>query len=89
MLNCIDHLNFTNGICEDCELQVDGYGCYSLDLYCNGKPCKDPRYFGGTQEFTAESGGDCRRQARKKGWKLNLSTNECFCPYCTGKKVAP
>lgn len=61
-------------------------GCYCLDLYCDNKLCKDPRWDGGHAEFTAEQGGDCRKQARSKGWSLNLTTNESFCPYCTGKK---
>lgn len=26
MGNCLDHLNFTNGTCEDCKLPVDAYG---------------------------------------------------------------
>ena len=45
MSKCIDHLNFTNGICPDCGLDVDGYGnaenafdyCSFPDCGCDGR----------------------------------------------------
>lgn len=44
MEKCIDHLNFTNGICEVCKLPVDAYGntedqfdyCSFPDCGCDG-----------------------------------------------------
>jgi hypothetical protein len=42
-------------------------GCYTLHLYCDRGECAD----GGTytpEEFTAEHGSECRKQARKRGW---------------------
>lgn len=43
-MDCLDHLNFTNEICPDCELSVDAYGntedqfqyCCFPDCGCDG-----------------------------------------------------
>lgn len=37
---CIDHLNFTNGICPDCKESVDPYGntAYQFE-YCSFPDC--------------------------------------------------
>lgn len=73
------------------EMIVAGY---TLDLYCqnrqDGVECKDPdQWRGGKGEFVGESGPACRADARRAGWKLDLTEGEAFCPYCTGKKKAP
>ncbi len=44
MSECIDHLNFTEGVCPDCGLEVDRYGnteaqfdyCCFPDCGCDG-----------------------------------------------------
>lgn len=64
-------------------------GCYSLDLYCD-KQEKWPDGVHGYNEFphqfTAETGGDCRSQARKAGWLVGgKSTSYAICPKCSGK----
>ena len=45
MTECIDHLNFTNGTCPDCNEEVDSYGntedqfdnCSFPDCGCDGE----------------------------------------------------
>lgn len=44
MAKCVDHLNFTKGVCPDCGLEVDSYGntedqfdyCCFPDCGCDG-----------------------------------------------------
>ena len=37
---CVDHLNFTNGICPDCGEEVDAYGNTESDFrYCSFPDC--------------------------------------------------
>lgn len=75
-------------------------GCYTLDLYCDnledeskhthGWYVVDPGGAGSKQfplQYTGETGGECRRRARKHGWKLARSENgKDLCPRCTGKR---
>lgn len=67
-------------------------GCYSLDLYCDN-PLETyfgqgatPIGFHGFDEFPhqfiAETGENCRQQARKRGWKLDLQNHKAYCPRC-------
>ena len=68
-------------------------GCYTLDLYCD-----DPNEThekidfmhsaGGEfpHQYTAAYGSQCRAQARRDGWTLNLQKNTAICPKCHGKK---
>lgn len=40
MVECIDHINFLNAKCEDCGLDVDGYGNTEDQLeYCSFPDC--------------------------------------------------
>jgi hypothetical protein len=66
--------------------------CYSLDLYCDNED-EDPRqnpngkhgYDAFPYQYTGETGGECRKAARKEGWILNKDGKD-FCPRCSGKK---
>jgi len=65
-------------------------GCYTLHLYCDVPKCtynnKGGSYI--PDEFTGETGGECRNAARKAGWRLLADGNAC-CPECNkaGKVV--
>lgn len=40
MTECVDHLNFTSGVCEDCNLPVDAYGNTEAQFYyCSFPDC--------------------------------------------------
>jgi hypothetical protein len=70
-------------------------GCYSMHLYCDTGNAK-PGYPGdsgnsphnharpGFAEFTGPTEGDCKRQARKQGWRFSRD-NKVYCPICSGK----
>jgi hypothetical protein len=69
-------------------------GGYALELYCDTEGCPMAGSFGIVppplcNEFTGEFGSECRREAREYGWKLDLSTGECWCPWCTGRMDKP
>jgi hypothetical protein len=71
-------------------------GCYTLDLYCDGDPeCPKSRCIkGSTQnyppaQYTAENGADCRRQARRDGWILNMKEGTTVCRACALKGFKP
>jgi len=64
-------------------------GAYELTLYCDTAGCpKASCTPNGSQEPAppfqtyAETGGECRRKARRLGWFLNLKTGGCLCPTC-------
>jgi hypothetical protein len=65
-------------------------GCYALDLYCDNEPVhgKKPmeRRVG---QFTGETGGQARQEARRVGWLINLGKNTCVCPKCALMGVKP
>ena len=69
-------------------------GCYSLDLYCDAAGCTNPRPYmsdggrGPLAQYTAETGGACRKQARDDGWRLNLRNGTAKCPQCVSAKRA-
>lgn len=54
---------------------------YALDLYCEVEGHRHG-YQEGQACFTGETWGDCVKQARKKGWKINKRKRECICPAC-------
>jgi hypothetical protein len=58
-------------------------GCYDLNLYCD-EPGHKPRpaQDGADAEYCAETGGECRRDARKAGWKLQMRNSRAICPTC-------
>ena len=60
-------------------------GCYTLDLYCDNPDC-DRKGFGPDQ-YTAETGATCRRNARQRGWLITADRQ--LCPACSGKKPKP
>ena len=65
---------------------MSGPGCYTLDLYCDQKPCKHPdAYWGGgfPYQYTGHTEGDCKRDARHDGWKLSRDRKHDACPHCT------
>lgn len=65
------------------------YGCYSLDLYCdNFTGAKDEVHGFGKfpWQYTAETGGECRSEARKAGWIVR-GDGSAICPKCSGKKA--
>jgi len=54
---------------------------YSMDLYCDMKnPEHGYREF--PHQFFGESGGECRKAARRKGWIIETRTRKAFCPKC-------
>ena len=60
-------------------------GCYVLDLYCDLEN-PDHKYDEFPHQYTAETGGKCRKDARREGWKLNLWEGTAICPKCNKKK---
>jgi hypothetical protein len=67
-------------------------GCYTLDLYCDADAEHAWRAF--PVQFSAETGEECRQQARRAGWKLTPKTGTAVCPDCvragrTAKKEEP
>lgn len=60
-------------------------GCYTLDLYCDNPECRNGR--SGPDQYTAETGATCRRDARRVGWII--SDAQQICPACSGKKRQP
>lgn len=64
-------------------------GCYTLDLYCDGKGCLTNHPFGIGPEsryipvqFTGETGQECRKEATRAGWVINNRAGTCLCPKC-------
>lgn len=65
-------------------------GCYSLHLYCDGVDC--PNLHDMPLELAGGSAGDCRDQARDKGWKLQGTRRDVdLCPTCVerGEEALP
>lgn len=60
-------------------------GCYVMDLYCDsGQGCRahdqyGPR-IGRLAVYTGHTEAECKRAARKAGWKFKGA--QCFCPAC-------
>lgn len=58
-------------------------GCYSLDLYCdNGGDQAHDWKVSFPHQFTGETASTCRKQARERGWKLDLVNYKAYCPRC-------
>jgi len=65
-------------------------GCYSLDLYCDNfdiakNQAEDRyghRYNDFPHQFTGFSRAECVRNARRRGWIVNISGNKAYCPDC-------
>ena len=67
-------------------------GCYVLDLYCDSEShpgfnwktdnIQDGKF---PDQFTAEFGYECRKQAKEAGWKLFRNGN-ALCPRCAGER---
>ncbi len=60
-------------------------GCYTMDLYCANWHDKDPSTCVGVSpgyapQFTGQTEAQCKRQARKAGWKF--SRWDAICPAC-------
>ena len=61
-------------------------GAYCLNLYCDHENDQHGfREF--PHEFTSETGGECRREARARGWKIHRD-GTATCPKCT-KALSP
>jgi hypothetical protein len=68
-------------------------GCYALDLYCDNRRENLPglatdgvhAWDEFPHQYTAETGGECRKRARDAGWIVRLD-GSCICPKCSGKK---
>jgi hypothetical protein len=60
-------------------------GCYILHLYCDTCTAHNSRPTGKCvpDEYTAETGQQCRQRARKQGWRLNLKKGTATCPACS------
>jgi hypothetical protein len=67
-------------------------GCYSLDLYCDNYII-DPtvvedkwghRYDDFPDQFTGFSRAECVRNARRRGWIVNICGKKAYCPKCAG-----
>lgn len=60
-------------------------GCYSMDLYCDN----DHKTDGTAREYqlakpgqyTGHTEADCKRDARKEGWKFKRN-GKVYCPAC-------
>ena len=67
-------------------------GCYSLELYCDNWydgaekkiTCSAP-WNSFPQVFLGETLGECRKQARKDGWRLWKDYPD-LCPWCNGRE---
>lgn len=61
-------------------------GGYTLHLYCDY--CDTNQRSGSMvpDEFFAETGGECRKNARKRGWRLDWSAGLAKCPACVKTK---
>ena len=58
-------------------------GCYSLDLYCDGK---DHGFQAVCGEYTGETFAECAKAARKDGWVIRTADRTATCPRCSGKR---
>lgn len=66
-------------------------GCYSIHLYCDnaenlhGTGDDEHDFHEFPHEFTGETRGECMKEARRRGWLINLSADKALCPKCSGK----
>lgn len=72
-------------------------GCYTLDLYCDGaSDCRNRKaQYDGSESmrpparYIGETGSECRTQARKDGWLLNLKYQTAICRKCAKAGLKP
>lgn len=60
-------------------------GGYTLDLYCDHSKHAErhPDKTGSLDaQFVGHGAGDCRNQARAKGWRLDLYKGTAYCRKC-------
>ena len=68
-------------------------GAYELTLYCDTEGCPkascipngDQKPIPPFQTY-AETGSECRRKARRRGWVLFMHRGLCLCPDCAQRK---
>jgi len=69
-------------------------GCYLLDLYCDqlkagpGDSTTQDGIHGYAEfphQFTGSTFGQCAKQAKAKGWRINQMKRTARCPKCEGK----
>ena len=64
-------------------------GGYTLDLYCDHPRHAEHSYAIKNEthpdQYTGETGSECRAKARRRGWKLDLREGQAICPYCGEK----
>lgn len=58
--------------------------CYDLRLECDAEGGCNAGAYGSREvaEWNFETGGACRRAARRAGWKFSMRTGLCLCPKC-------
>lgn len=65
-------------------------GCYALDLYCRHQEAKfdnthklpgNLQWMSFPAQFTGQTEGECKKQARQRGWVFNKD-GEVTCPKC-------
>lgn len=59
-------------------------GGYSLHLYCS-RANAEHGFNEFPHQFTGETGPECRAEARKIGWKLDMKSHTAVCPKCARK----
>jgi hypothetical protein len=76
IMDCVDHLNFTNEVCPDCSLKVDNYGNTEgqpLD-YCSFPDCGCD---GARLCMAKEGASDNAAQGNVEGMWSNGSNKAC------------
>lgn len=65
-------------------------GCYTINLYCDNDwahPC-EPDQKTPSAEYVGETGAECRKQAKRDGWKFHR--DGCHtCPECVTAALSP
>jgi hypothetical protein len=68
-------------------------GCYTMDLYCLRETCEReklantfrPAVQPCPHQFTGQTEAQCRREARRVGWRF--SKGDVTCPHCATASV--
>lgn len=59
--------------------------CYSMDLYCDRAGCRvSLSGFDGPDNFTGRTYSECKREAKKLGWRWRKEGQ--VCPACAKNK---
>jgi hypothetical protein len=56
-------------------------GCYTMHLYCDHAGHVSHRG-GYHDEYTGQTAGACRKEARQEGWLFDLDHNTVYCHDC-------